>query len=168
MNLTIGTLITGDEEWAAVNGSDKVLAWMKANGKNPRAFIVGEPFVAWDYLGTHVKTGRRGSLVGYLEAKGTQGHRAYEELFENPNRALAYAMVILNAKRWKDGNRHFPNTTFETVALPVWRFCRQRGYSGNGRGNVERAVYEPAEQGKGAGRFAGDIVESAAFSAQAS
>ena len=56
-------------------------------------------------------------MVGYLEAKGTQGHRAYEELFENPNRALAYAMVILNAKRWKDGSRHFPNTTFETVAL---------------------------------------------------
>ena len=89
---------------------------MKANGKNPDAFIVGEPS-SRDYLGTHVKTGRRGSLVGYLEAKGTQGHRAYEELFENPNRALAYAMVILNAKRWKDGSRHFPNTTFETVAL---------------------------------------------------
>lgn len=35
VNLTIGTLITGDEEWAAVNGSDKVLAWMKANGKIP-------------------------------------------------------------------------------------------------------------------------------------
>ena len=116
VNLTIGTLITGDEEWAAVNGSDKVLAWMKANGKNPDAFIVGEPS-SRDYLGTHVKTGRRGSLVGYLEAKGTQGHRAYEELFENPNRALVYAMVILNAKRWKDGSRHFPNTTFETVAL---------------------------------------------------
>ena len=88
VNLTIGTLITGDEEWAAVNGSDKVLAWMKANGKNPDAFIVGEPS-SRDYLGTHIKTGRRGSLVGYLEAKGTQGHRAYEELFENPNRALA-------------------------------------------------------------------------------
>lgn len=116
LNLTIGTLITADEEWAAVNGSDKVLSWMKQNGKNPDSFIIGEPS-SQDYLGTHVKVGRRGSLVGYLEAGGVQGHRAYEELFENPNRALAYAMIILNAKRWKDGSRYFPNTTFEAVAV---------------------------------------------------
>lgn len=116
LNLTIGTLITADEEWAAVNGSDKVLSWMKQNGKNPDSFIIGEPS-SQDYLGTHVKVGRRGSLVGYLEVGGVQGHRAYEELFENPNRALAYAMIILNAKRWKDGSRYFPNTTFEAVAV---------------------------------------------------
>lgn len=41
VNLTIGTLITGDEEWAAVNGSDKVLAWMKANGKIPTLYCRG-------------------------------------------------------------------------------------------------------------------------------
>ena len=88
LNLTIGTLITADEEWAAVNGSDKVLSWMKQNGKNPDSFIIGEPS-SQDYLGTHVKVGRRGSLVGYLEAGGVQGHRAYEELFEN-TRALRH------------------------------------------------------------------------------
>ena len=75
VNLTIGTLITGDEEWAAVNGSDKVLAWMKANGKNPDAFIVGEPS-SRDYLGTHIKTGPRRTHVGYLEANRTQRHPA--------------------------------------------------------------------------------------------
>ena len=32
-------------------------------------------------------------------------------------------MVILNAKRWKDGNQHFPNTTFETVALQSGDFA---------------------------------------------
>lgn len=116
VNLTIGTLITADEEWAAVNGSDKVLQWMKENHKEPDAFVVGEPS-SEDYLGTHLKIGRRGSLVGYIEAKGVQGHRAYDDLFVNPNRALAYAMVVLNAKTWKDGNRYFPNTTFEAVAI---------------------------------------------------
>ena len=115
-NLTIGTLITADEEWAAVNGSNKVLNWMKVNGKKPDSFIVGEPS-SKDYLGTHIKIGRRGSLIGYIEAKGVQGHRAYDDLFINPNRALSYAMIILNAKRWKDGNQNVPNTTFESVAI---------------------------------------------------
>lgn len=167
VNLTIGTLITGDEEWAAVNGSDKVLAWMKANGKNPDAFIVGEPS-SRDYLGTHIKTGRRGSLVGYLEAKGTQGHRAYEELFENPNRGAGLRHGYSQCQKMERRQSAFSEYDFRDGGPAVWRFCRQRGYSGNGRGNVERAVYESAEQGKSAGRFAGDIVESAAFSAQAS
>lgn len=121
VNLTIGTLITADEEWAAVNGSDKVLQWMRDNNKFPDAFMVGEPS-SDDYLGTHIKIGRRGSLVGYIEAKGVQGHRAYDDLFVNPNRALAYAMVVLNAKTWKDGNKYFPNTTFEAVAVEAGDF----------------------------------------------
>ena len=75
VNLTIGTLITGDEEWAAVNGSDKVLAWMKANGKNPDAFIVGEPS-SRDYLGTHIKnrpTRFAGRVSGGKGNAGTPG-----------------------------------------------------------------------------------------------
>ena len=95
--------------------TDKVLQWMASQGRKPDSFIVGEPSSA-DYLGSHIKVGRRGSLGGYLTAKGVQGHRAYDDLYNNPNRALAYAMTILNAKRWKDGNKYFPNTTFENVA----------------------------------------------------
>lgn len=114
-NITIGTIITGDEEWAAINGSDKVLEWLKENKKTPDAFIVGEPSSS-DFLGTNIKIGRRGSLVGYIDASGVQGHRAYDDLFKNPNRALAYAMVILNQKKYKDGNQYFPDTTFEIIA----------------------------------------------------
>ncbi len=114
-NLIIGSIITADEEWAGINGTDKVLQWMASQGRKPDSFIVGEPSSA-DYLGSHIKVGRRGSLGGYLTAKGVQGHRAYDDLYNNPNRALAYAMTILNAKRWKDGNKYFPNTTFENVA----------------------------------------------------
>jgi succinyl-diaminopimelate desuccinylase len=115
-NVKITMILTTDEEWAAVNGSDKVLKWLKAQGENPDAFIVGEPS-SQDALGSHIKIGRRGSLVGTFNVKGVQGHAAYQELFENPNRALALAISILTSHEWKDGNENFPNTNFEPVAL---------------------------------------------------
>jgi succinyl-diaminopimelate desuccinylase len=115
-NIRISMILTTDEEWAAVNGTKKVLEQLKADGNAPDAFIVGEPS-SQDALGSHIKIGRRGSLVGTFNVAGVQGHAAYQELFENPNRALSLAMAILSAKEWKDGNENFPNTNFETVAL---------------------------------------------------
>lgn len=115
-NVKISMILTTDEEWAAVNGSKKVLEWMQARGEKVDAFIVGEPS-SQDDLGSHIKIGRRGSLVGTLTASGVQGHAAYQELFENPNRALALASAILNSHKFTDGNANFPNTNFETVAL---------------------------------------------------
>lgn len=115
-NLCVSMIVTMDEEWAAVNGTKKVLAWTVDNGKKPDAFIVGEPS-SQDILGTHVKIGRRGSLVGRLVVKGTQGHAAYKDLFENPNRALTLAAAILNSRSFNDGDENFPNTNFECVAM---------------------------------------------------
>lgn len=115
-NVRVSMILTTDEEWAAVNGTKKVLEWLKKEGQAPDAFIVGEPS-SQDDLGSHIKIGRRGSLVGTFNVAGVQGHAAYQELFENPNRALALAVSILSSKEWKDGNENFPNTNFETVAL---------------------------------------------------
>lgn len=112
----ISMLLTTDEEWAAVNGTSKVLQWMKQKGIEPDAFIVGEPS-SQDNLGSHIKIGRRGSLVGTFNVAGVQGHAAYQDLFENPNRALALAVAILNSHEWKDGNENFPHTNFEAVAF---------------------------------------------------
>ena len=44
-------------------------------------------------------------------------HGRIVDPFENPNRALALAIAILNSQEWKDGNANFPNTNFEAVAL---------------------------------------------------
>lgn len=115
-NIKVSMILTTDEEWAAVNGTKKVLDWMKARGEKVDAFIVGEPS-SQDALGSHIKVGRRGSLVGTLTARGVQGHAAYQELFENPNRALTLAAAILNSQKFSDGNANFPNTNFETIAL---------------------------------------------------
>ena len=115
-DLRIGMIVTMDEEWAAINGSRKVLEWLQSKDITPDAFIVGEPS-SQDILGTHIKIGRRGSLCGTLQISGIQGHAAYQGAFENPNRALALAMSILNAHRFNDGGDDFPATNFEAIAL---------------------------------------------------
>jgi succinyl-diaminopimelate desuccinylase len=112
----VTVLVTTDEEWAAINGTRKVLNWMRINGRTPTAFLVGEPSSPRE-LGSHIKIGRRGSLCGTIRAIGIQGHTAYPDLFENPNRALALALTVLNSHLWDDGLDGMPATTFEAVAL---------------------------------------------------
>jgi succinyl-diaminopimelate desuccinylase len=112
----VSLVITTDEEWAAVNGTCKILEWMRSNGQPPSAFLIGEPSSP-NHLGSHIKIGRRGSLCGVLHAKGIQGHAAYPELFENPNGALTLALAILSAQRWTDSVHGMLPTAFEAVAL---------------------------------------------------
>jgi succinyl-diaminopimelate desuccinylase len=112
----LSLIITADEEWAAVNGTKKVLDWMLASGRRPSAFLIGEPSSP-EEVGSHIKIGRRGSLCGTVRAKGVQGHAAYPDLFENPNRALALALAVLHFHRWEDSFEGMPPTAFEAVAL---------------------------------------------------
>ena len=120
-NLRLSMVITTDEEWAAINGTDKVLEWLKQQGKHPDAFIVGEPS-SQDALGTHIKIGRRGSLCGTIVAKGVQGHAAYSGLFVNPNRALCLAASVLQTHAFNDNRGDFPRSEFEIVALDSGSF----------------------------------------------
>jgi succinyl-diaminopimelate desuccinylase len=112
----VSLVITTDEEWAAVNGTRRILEWMRSNRQPPSAFLVGEPSSP-NHLGSHIKIGRRGSLCGVLQAKGIQGHAAYPELFENPNRALTLALTILSTQRWADSADGMLPTAFEAVAI---------------------------------------------------
>ena len=112
----VSLVITTDEEWAAVNGTCKILEWMRSNGRTPSAFLIGEPSSP-SHLGSHIKIGRRGSLCGVLHAKGVQGHAAYPELFQNPNRTLTLALTILSAQRWADSVHGMLPTAFETIAI---------------------------------------------------
>ncbi len=114
-NVRIGAIITTDEEWAAINGTRQVLRALSRQGIAPDAFLVGEP-TSRDILGSHVKLGRRGSLVGWLNAQGIQGHTAYPGTFINPNRALSLAASILQTLQWDDGDDYMPATNFEIIA----------------------------------------------------
>ena len=121
-NLRLSLLITTDEEWAAVNGSDKTLRWMKEQNREPNAFVVGEPS-SQDILGSHIKIGRRGSLCGTIVCRGVQGHAAYPELFVNSNRGLILAASILNTIEFNDAQPSFPASQFECIAMDSGSFA---------------------------------------------
>jgi succinyl-diaminopimelate desuccinylase len=122
---TLSFLITGDEEGPAVNGTVKVLQWMKENGFVPDHCIVGEPTCS-DNLGDTVKIGRRGSISFVVTCEGKQGHAAYPHKADNPIPKLAAFVDRMARTKLDDGNGHFEPSTLAFTSFDV----------GNPAGNV--------------------------------
>jgi succinyl-diaminopimelate desuccinylase len=108
----IAYLITSDEEGIAVNGTVKVVEWLKEQNTIPDWCLVGEPS-STEHCGDVVKNGRRGSLGCVLRVKGIQGHVAYPHLADNPIHSVSPALAELCAETWDQGNDFFPATSFQ-------------------------------------------------------
>lgn len=114
----ISLLITGDEEGEAVDGTKRVLDWMRERGERPDFCVVGEPSSS-AVLGDMVKIGRRGSLNGRLTVTGVEGHVAYPHLADNPIPALIAILSRLTARRFEDSSAQFDATNLEVVSIDV-------------------------------------------------
>jgi succinyl-diaminopimelate desuccinylase len=115
---SISLLITGDEEGPSINGTDKVLKWMQANGEIPDVCVVGEPTNPLE-LGEMVKNGRRGSFTGFLTVLGAQGHVAYPQLADNPIPRLAKMLVAITGEPLDRGNNAFQPSNLEVTTVDV-------------------------------------------------
>lgn len=115
---SISLLITGDEEGVAVNGTVKVLEWMKENGHVPDVALVGEPTNP-DHLGQEIKIGRRGSLNGRITVQGKQGHVAYPHLSDNPVPKLVTLLNALASFELDQGSEFFLPTNLEITTVDV-------------------------------------------------
>ena len=115
---SISLLITGDEEGAAINGTIKVLEWMKSRGETVDACLVGEPTNP-TRLGETVKIGRRGSLNGELTVRGSQGHVAYPHLADNPIPRLVKMLAAASETALDEGTPHFQPSNFEITSIDV-------------------------------------------------
>lgn len=115
---SVSLLITGDEEAEAVDGTIRVLPWMKENNHLPDVTIVGEPSNP-NALGDEIKIGRRGSLVGKLAVRGKQGHIAYPERADNPLPRLIALLAALDAHAFDAGTEFFQPTNLEIVSIDV-------------------------------------------------
>ncbi len=115
---SISLLITGDEEGPAVDGTVRVLEWMKANGERIDHCIVGEPTAEFT-AGDTVKIGRRGSLTGYLTVKGVQGHVGYPDRAKNPIPGLVAALARITARKLDTGTKDFQPSNLEVTTVDV-------------------------------------------------
>ena len=117
-NGSISFLITGDEEGLAINGTKKVVDYLKRIKEKIDFCIVGEPTNP-NKLGEMIKIGRRGSLTGKIVVSGTQGHVAYPHLSNNPINALISICKKLKEKKLDKGNKNFQPSNLEFTAINV-------------------------------------------------
>ena len=115
---SISLLITGDEEGVAVNGTVKVLEWLKGRGEKIDHCIVGEPTSAGK-AGDTLKIGRRGSINFKLLVKGVQGHVGYPQKAKNPIPALAQLVTQLATHKLDKGSEHFDPSTLAFTSVDV-------------------------------------------------
>jgi len=115
---SISFLITGDEEGPAINGTRKVLDWMRAKNELPDHCVVGEPTNATK-LGETIKIGRRGSLNGRLIVMGVQGHVAYPHLAANPVKGLIRVLDRFYDEPLDHGTAHFSPSNLEVTSIDV-------------------------------------------------
>jgi succinyl-diaminopimelate desuccinylase len=115
---SISFLITGDEEGVAINGTKKVLQWLKSRGETIDACVVGEPTSATQ-LGDMIKIGRRGSMTGRLTVEGVQGHVAYPHLADNAAHRLVALLAGLTAKPLDDGTEHFQKSGLQVTTIDI-------------------------------------------------
>ncbi|MEZ5916463.1 MAG: succinyl-diaminopimelate desuccinylase [Parvularculaceae bacterium] len=117
-NGSIAMLITGDEEGPAVNGTRKMLGWLKANDQHIDHCLVGEPSSS-ESLGDMMKVGRRGSLNCWLTVFGAQGHVAYPHRANNPIPALLKKLLTLSETPLDEGYDRFQPSSLQVTDIHV-------------------------------------------------
>jgi succinyl-diaminopimelate desuccinylase len=115
---SISLLITGDEEGPALNGTRKLLGWLKEQGTTLDACVVGEPTNP-ARLGEMIKIGRRGSLTGWLSVPGVQGHSAYPERADNPIPRLLAMLGALTTEALDGGSAYFQPSELVITSVDV-------------------------------------------------
>jgi succinyl-diaminopimelate desuccinylase len=115
---SISLLITGDEEGVAVNGTVKLLEWLKARGEKIDHCVVGEP-TSVGKAGDTLKIGRRGSINFRVTVTGMQGHVGYPQKARNPIPALAELVSQLAAHKLDKGTDHFDPSTLAFTTVDV-------------------------------------------------
>jgi succinyl-diaminopimelate desuccinylase len=117
-NGSISLLITGDEEGVAINGTKKVIDYLKKKKEKIDFCLVGEPTNP-NKLGEMIKIGRRGSMTGRLSIIGIQGHVAYPNRANNPSTALVQILKELKEIKFDNGTKDFQPTNLEITKINI-------------------------------------------------
>ena len=115
---SISLLITGDEEGVAINGTKKVVEYLKKRKEKIDFCLVGEPTNP-SKLGEMIKIGRRGSMNGRLTITGVQGHVAYPHRANNPSTALVQILKEIKDIKFDQGTKDFQATNLEITKINI-------------------------------------------------
>jgi len=117
-NGSISLLITGDEEGDAINGTKKVVDYLRRKKEKISFCLVGEPTNP-NKLGEMIKIGRRGSLTGKLTINGIQGHVAYPNRANNPSTSIIKILKEIKDIKFDKGTKNFQPTNLEVTKINI-------------------------------------------------
>ena len=115
---SISLLITGDEEGVAINGTKKVVKYLKRKKEKINFCLVGEPTNP-NRLGEMIKIGRRGSITGRLSIIGTQGHVAYPHRANNPSNTMVKILKKIKEMKLDKGTKNFQPSNLEITKINI-------------------------------------------------
>ena len=115
---SISLLITGDEEGIAINGTKKVVEYLKKKKEKINFCLVGEPTNP-SRMGEMIKIGRRGSITGYLSIFGKMGHVAYSHKAVNPSTCIVDILKNLKQLRLDSGSKNFQPSNLEVTKISI-------------------------------------------------
>ena len=117
-NGSISLLITGDEEGVAINGTKRVVEYLKRKREKINFCLVGEPTNP-NKLGEMIKIGRRGSMTGRLTIIGTQGHVAYPHRANNPSSTMVNILKKIKEIKLDKGTKNFQASNLEITKINI-------------------------------------------------
>ena len=117
-NGSISILITGDEEGAAINGTKKVVEYLKRKKEKINFCLVGEPTNP-TRMGQMIKIGRRGSMTSYLSIFGKMGHVAYNKKAINPSTCIVDLLNNLKHLKFDKGSKNFQPSNLEITKINI-------------------------------------------------
>jgi succinyl-diaminopimelate desuccinylase len=103
---TLSILMTSDEEGEGTYGTIKALEYLKENDMIPQYAVVAEP-TCEEVFGDAIKVGRRGSINGYINIQGKQGHAAYPEKTINPVHQISDILPKIAGYNLDSGDEYF-------------------------------------------------------------
>ena len=115
---SISLLITGDEEGIAINGTKRVVEYLKKRREKINFCLVGEPTNP-NRLGEMIKIGRRGSITGRLTVIGTQGHVAYPHRANNPSNTMIKILKKIKEIKLDRGTKSFEPSNLEITKINI-------------------------------------------------
>ena len=115
---SISFLITGDEEGIAVNGTKKVVEYLKRKKEKINFCLVGEPTNP-SRMGEMIKIGRRGSITSYLSIFGKMGHVAYNHKAINPSTCIINILKNLKQIKLDNGSKNFQPSNLEITKINI-------------------------------------------------
>lgn len=112
---TICFIVTSDEEKDSIDGSARVVEWLKDNRIHLDFCIIGEP-VSQEILGDNIKNGARGSLTFHFSVRGRQGHVSYDNADNAIHNVIPFLKNLI-AHSWDEGDRHFQKTALHITNM---------------------------------------------------